>query len=114
MSDVDKSSKTEPPTEKKLSEARAKGNHAKAPEISMTFTLLAGFVIILFYAPGKAEDIAMFTRSIFENLDAITATQEGVAHYLGLGCPALALGLLGCRGRRRGVADWLSSIAQGD
>jgi flagellar biosynthetic protein FlhB len=82
MSDVDKSSKTEPPTAKKLSEAWAKGNHAKAPEVTMTFTLLAGFLVILFYAPGKAEDIAMFTRSIFENLDSITATQEGVAHTL--------------------------------
>jgi flagellar biosynthesis protein FlhB len=82
MSDVDKSSKTEPPTEKKLSEARSKGNFAKAPEIGMTLTLLSGLLIILFYAPGKAEDLARFTRSIFENLDKITATHEGVSHTL--------------------------------
>ena len=48
MSDVDKSSKTEEPTEKKLGEARSKGQFAKAPEISMTTTLLAGLLIILF------------------------------------------------------------------
>ena len=44
MSDVDKSSKTEPPTAKKLSDSHAKGQFAKAPEISMTLTLLAGFI----------------------------------------------------------------------
>jgi len=82
MSDVDKSSKTEPPTQKKISEAHSKGNFAKAPEIGMTFTLLAGLLMILFYGPGRALDLAQFTRSIFENLDTITATQEGVAHTL--------------------------------
>jgi flagellar biosynthesis protein FlhB len=82
MSDVDKSSKTEPPTQKKISDAQSKGQFAKAPEIGMTMTLLAGFLVILFYAPGRALDLAQFTRSIFENLDSITATQEGVAHTL--------------------------------
>ena len=53
MSDVDKSSKTEPPTAKKLSEARSRGQFAKAPEIGMTLTLLAGLVVILFYGPGR-------------------------------------------------------------
>jgi flagellar biosynthetic protein FlhB len=82
MSDVDKSSKTEPPTQKKISESQSKGSFAKAPEIGMTMTLLAGLLVIMFYGPGKAEDLAQFTRSIFENLDSITATQEGVAHTL--------------------------------
>ena len=82
MSDVDKSSKTEPPTDKKISEARSKGNFAKAPEIGMTMTLLAGLVVILFYGPGKALELMAFTKSIFENLDSITATQEGVAHTM--------------------------------
>ena len=49
MPDVDKGSKTEPPTEKKLSESRSKGQFAKAPEIGMTFTLLAGLLVILFF-----------------------------------------------------------------
>ena len=82
MSGVDKSSKTEPPTDKKLSEARSKGNFAKAPEIGMTMTLLAGLTVILFYGPGKALELMAFTKSIFENLDSITATQEGVAHTM--------------------------------
>lgn len=46
MADVDKSSKTEPPTEKRLSESRSRGQFAKAPEIGMTVTLLVGTLII--------------------------------------------------------------------
>ena len=91
MADVDKSSKTEPPTEKKLSEARAKGNFAKAPEIGMTMTLLAGLLVILFWAPSRALDLVEFTRSLFENLDSITATQEGVAHTMTHSYFAMAL-----------------------
>ena len=33
MADVDKSSKTRPPTEKKLSDARSRGNFAKAQKL---------------------------------------------------------------------------------
>ena len=82
MSDVDKSSKTEPPTAKKLSEARSRGQFAKAPEIGMTLTLLAGLVVILFYGPGKAKDVMAFTKSIIQNLDKINATQEGMTKML--------------------------------
>ena len=82
MSDVDKSTKTEPPTEKKLNESRSKGQFAKAPEIGMTFTLLAGLLVILFFAPSKALEISMFAKSIMENLDSITLNQEGVVSTL--------------------------------
>ena len=82
MSDVDKSSKTEPPTEKRLSEARSKGQFAKAPEIGMTFTLLAGFLVILAFGSQKALDLAEFTRAIFENLHKIFLTQEGAVSTL--------------------------------
>ncbi|MDG1138881.1 MAG: EscU/YscU/HrcU family type III secretion system export apparatus switch protein [Opitutales bacterium] len=82
MADVDKSSKTEPPTEKRLSESRSKGQFAKAPEISMTFTMLAGLLVIVFLAPAKASDLLLFTRSMLENINSIQATQEGVSHTL--------------------------------
>ena len=82
MSDVDKSSKTEPPTAKKLSEARSRGQFAKAPEIGMTLTLLAGLIVILFYAATKAKEVMVFTKSLFENLHKVTATQEGIASLL--------------------------------
>ena len=65
MSDVDKSSKTEPPTEKKLSEAKSKGQFAKAPEISMALTLLAGLLCMLIFAPSKASQLRGFTKGLF-------------------------------------------------
>ena len=82
MSDVDKSSKTEPPTEKKLSEAKSKGQFAKAPEISMALTLLAGLLCMLFFAPSKASQLRGFTKGLFENLESIYLNQEGVVFTL--------------------------------
>ena len=65
MADVDKSSKTEPPTEKRLSEARSRGQFAKAPEIGMTATLIVGTFIIFTWGPSKAADLMIFTRGVF-------------------------------------------------
>ena len=82
MSDVDKSSKTEPPTEKKLTESRSKGQFAKAPEISMTLTLLAGFIVMFAFGPSKALDLMGLTKSIMENLHMISLKQEGIVSIL--------------------------------
>lgn len=100
MSDVDKSSKTEPPTQKKLSDARSRGQFAKAPEIGMTTTLLAGFLVLFFWAPTKSKELMLFTMSIFENLDSIQATQEGFSaalnnSYIAMGLIVLPM-LVGC------------------
>ena len=94
MADVDKSSKTEPPTEKKLSEARSRGQFAKAPEVAMTATLCAGLLVLFFWAPSKATDVIQFTKSIFENLHSIQATQEGISVALTDSFLALALVVL--------------------
>jgi len=82
MADVDKSSKTEPPTEKRLSEARARGQFAKAPEIGMTVTLIVGTFILFIWAPSKATELMQFTKAIFENIHSISATQEGAGFTL--------------------------------
>ena len=82
MSDVDKASKTEEPTQKRLGDAKNKGQFAKAPEISMTLTLLAGLLCILFFAPAKAALLLEFTKGLFENLESIRLNQEGVAYTL--------------------------------
>lgn len=100
MSDVDKSSKTEPPTQKKLSDARSRGQFAKAPEIGMTTTLLAGLLVLFFWAPTKSKELMLFTMSIFENLDSIQATQEGFSaalnnSYIAMGLIVLPM-LVGC------------------
>ena len=100
MSDVDKSSKTEPPSEKKLSDARSRGQFAKAPEIAMTATLLAAFLVLFFWAPTKSKEFMLFTMSIFENLDSIQATQEGFSalfnnSYIAMGLIVLPM-LVSC------------------
>ena len=97
MADVDKESKTEDPTEKKLSEARSRGQFAKAPEIGMTATLLAGLLVLFFWAPSKAGEMMLFTKSIFENLNSIEATQEGMASTFGDSYVALGLIVLPSR-----------------
>ena len=94
MSDVDKSSKTEEPTAKKKGEARSKGQFAKAPEITMTSTLLAGLLAILFFAPGNAQFLSAFTKSLFENLDVITLNQEGASFMLKKAYETLASAVL--------------------
>ena len=48
----------------------------------MSFTLLAGLLVILFFAPGKALELSLFTKSILENLESITLNQEGVTSTL--------------------------------
>ena len=66
MSDVDVILNREPPTAtKKLSESYSRGQFAKAPEIGMTLTLLAGLVVILFYAPSKASEVMSFLRGLY-------------------------------------------------
>ncbi|MFP6900831.1 MAG: EscU/YscU/HrcU family type III secretion system export apparatus switch protein [Opitutales bacterium] len=84
MPDVDKSSKTEEPTEKRLNDSRSRGQFAKAPEIGVTFTLAAGVITILAFGIQKAEILGMFTRSIFENIDNFKATQEGIVNVFSM------------------------------
>jgi len=82
MADVDKSSKTEPPTEKKLAESRSRGQFAKAPEIGMAATLLAALLVFVFWAPQNSLQIFSFTRYILENLNLIISQQEGATNIL--------------------------------
>ena len=121
MADVDKSSKTEPPTEKRLSESRSKGQFAKAPEIAMTFTMLAGLLVIVFLAPAKASELLVFTRSMLENINSIQASQEGVAHTLTSSYFSLSLIVIPMLAScflaaliAEGSSDWLSVHSQSD
>ena len=76
MSDVDKSSKTEPPTEKKLSEAKSKGQFPKAPEISMALTLLAGLLCMLFFAPSKASQLRDLQKAYLRILNPFISIKK--------------------------------------
>ena len=56
-SDEDKSSKTEDPTQKKLDEARKKGQVAKSQEVNHWFMIAAFGMMIGFFGPGAAQAI---------------------------------------------------------
>ncbi|PPR65112.1 MAG: hypothetical protein CFH10_00025, partial [Alphaproteobacteria bacterium MarineAlpha4_Bin2] len=55
--DADKSSKTEEPTAKKLTDARERGSVAVSREINTFMMLLAGGVVLLMFAEDMASDI---------------------------------------------------------
>jgi flagellar biosynthetic protein FlhB len=56
-SDEDKSSKTEQPTQKKLDDARKKGQVAKSQEVNHFFIIMSFGLLIGFFGPGVARDI---------------------------------------------------------
>jgi len=74
----DDESRTELPTAKKLSEAWDKGNFAKAPEIALVAILAGTFIVLLFKAKEKATLLAFHTIDIFNNLNSMALSMEGV------------------------------------
>lgn len=102
MADEDKSSKTEEATSKRKAESFEKGTFARAEEISVTFGLMASFVVVLFILTGAAADMAVLTRHIFSNISNYQLNIEMVSVYvqqIGAGVlkailPALLLSVL--------------------
>jgi len=82
MSDEDKSSKTEEPTAKKLQQAHEQGQFAKAPELPITFVLVAAFVIFAFFGPDRAAAIARLARNIFSHIADFEFTQTTTVYWI--------------------------------
>ncbi|MEK9722372.1 MAG: flagellar biosynthesis protein FlhB [Rhodospirillaceae bacterium] len=66
MAEEDDASKTEEPTEKKLAEAKRKGQVAQSQEIKSWAILLGGAIMLLFMAPRMANDIRIIARPFIE------------------------------------------------
>lgn len=66
MSDEDKSSKTEEPTERKLKKARDEGDVPKSQEVSGWFTLAAGLAVFAFMAPAVSSDLTRILSIFLE------------------------------------------------
>lgn len=62
----DDSQKTEEPTEKRLREAREKGDVAKSQEVGHWFMILGFTLIVAFLLPGMANDIGLAMLPFFE------------------------------------------------
>jgi flagellar biosynthesis protein FlhB len=66
MSEEDKSSKTEEPTEKKLSDQRKKGNVPSSKEVGTMVSIFSLMIIVVFVMPTAGPDFAMALGQMFE------------------------------------------------
>lgn len=82
MSDADKSSKTEEPTDKRKREAFEEGNFARSPDIGVVFVLTGAFCVFLLYGKVAAKKTAVLTGGIFSKLDDMELTIDGVVYFL--------------------------------
>lgn len=73
MADEDDASKTEDPTEKKLQDARGKGQVAQSQEIKSWAILLGGTAGLMFLAPFIANGVTSVSRAFIESPHAISA-----------------------------------------
>ncbi len=77
--DADKSSKTEEPTSKKLSDSRERGSVAVSREINTWMILLAGGIVLLMFSEGMASDLKASMLKFVESPHAISF-DEGNMH----------------------------------
>lgn len=63
----DQSQKTQEPTERKLEEARKKGNVAATREMGVTLSTLGMLIILGFMAPGALTELALVLLPLIEN-----------------------------------------------
>lgn len=83
--DQDKSSKTEDPTDKKLRDARRKGDVPSSRETGSMMVVFSLFVVAVFVLPTAAPKIALILRHAMQNavLVDIGSGQQGVADVVG-------------------------------
>ena len=81
MSDEDKDSKSEDPTDKKISDTLEKGNVPFSREVTNVFSILAVTLVIFFYVPQFANGLVKVGREVFANsTDWSLATPEDVVN----------------------------------
>lgn len=82
MAEEDDAQKTEDPTDKKLTQARSKGQVASSQEVKSWVVLLAGTAGIIFMAPFISRRIREISLPYLENVHAIPADFEGMRSYI--------------------------------
>lgn len=78
----DKSQKTEEPTQRKLEQAREKGQIAKSQEINHWFIILALAIVFAVFAEYIAAEIAGALRPLVENAHALPTTPQGFGELM--------------------------------
>ncbi|RYE52402.1 MAG: flagellar biosynthesis protein FlhB, partial [Rhizobiaceae bacterium] len=87
MSDTDKDSKTELPTQKRFNEAAEKGNTPFSREIPVFASTVAIYIYLLFYVPSGVAHLWESLRDLFEKPDQwrFENGQDVVALFIRLG-----------------------------
>lgn len=80
--DDDQESKTEQPTDKRLAEAREKGNVVQSQELKTWAMLMAGTVIVVLMAPSMARKLAYKLRTFMELPHTLPADSEALRRLL--------------------------------
>jgi len=82
MSDVDKHSKTEQPTSKKLDEARKKGPPPLSRDLTATVTLLISMVTLYAFGGYMISSLKESCRSLLAGMGQVALTPDGVYNLL--------------------------------
>ena len=82
MAETDNDSKTELPSEKKISEALERGQFAKSPEIAVVLTLLAAIGAFSLTLGSAAMDVAAMAANIFAQLATLRLQLDTVPTQL--------------------------------
>lgn len=87
MSDEDKDSKTEAPTEKKISDAREKGNLPSSREVSVFASALAFYIYLVFFLPGGLGRLSETLKDLFEHPEqwTLNSSRDLVSIFTHLG-----------------------------
>jgi flagellar biosynthesis protein FlhB len=92
MSDQpDKSEKTEDPSQRKLDEARKKGDVAKSQELTTWFMTLGSTLLFAILAPMSASQLSDRLRELMDHAGEIDLTGPGFSSFI----HSLAYGILG-------------------
>jgi len=81
-SDEDKSSKTEQPTQKKLDDAKKKGQVAKSQEVNHFFIIMSFGMLLGFFGPGVATDIKQTMEPFVAKPHQIPAAPDGMGDLI--------------------------------
>ncbi|MBL9215134.1 MAG: EscU/YscU/HrcU family type III secretion system export apparatus switch protein [Opitutaceae bacterium] len=83
MAEHDQDQKTEQPTEKHLSDARDRGQFAKAPELSVLLMVGSAVAVLAFTARSSAQAVGEFAVSIFTRFTVTSVQRDTVVVELG-------------------------------
>lgn len=82
MADEDQESKTEQPSQKRLDEAREKGNLANSKELGNFFMLLVLAVTVAWFIPPILKNSQILLTPFLSDADSLTADQKGLSLLL--------------------------------